>query len=428
MPIFSRHLHLASALALLASAAGARAQETPSSPLTLPQALAFTTTHHPMLAARAFDERAAEGQIEQAAFRPMPTLEVGVENVLGTGRIQGVRGLEATVQASQTWERGGKRDKRVALATRSRETAVREFAVHRAEILAATASAYVAAVAAQHRHALAAEPVQLAREIVAAVTTRVQAGAGSSAELARARAALATAQADAARSEAALVATRGTLAAAWGGQSAAILPATARIQLADALPAESAWRAQLASHPRLALQVAVIAGRRATLELEQAQVVADVTTSGGARFLREGTDAGFAASVSVPLPNRRQNQGNIRSARESLAGSEHMTRAITAELHAAFTAAWLDVQTSHAAARRLRSDALPPLTDAFQATRRAYDAGGASLLDVFDAQRALTALQREIADAESACAAAFVRTEALVDLTFPATSALLAAP
>ncbi len=413
-------------LALLLFAAAVRAQDAAPGPLTLPQSLALAASRHPALAARAFDERAAEGQIEQAGVRPAPTLEFGVENVLGTGRIQGVRGLEATVQASQTWERGGKREKRLTLATRGRDTAAREFAVHRAEILAATAQAFVATLAAQHRLALTAEPLQLAREIVAAVEGRVQAGAASSVESARARAALAAAQADVARNEAALAAARAALAASWGDHAAPPAPAAGRIRLPDAAPAEAAFRARLPDHPRLALQAAVIAGRRATLELEQAQSVADVTASGGARFLRDGSDAGLVASVSVPLPNRRQNQGNIRSAREALAGAEHQTRAIESALHAAFTAAWLDLSAAHAAAVRLRRDALPPTVDAFQATRRAYEAGGVSLLDVLDAQRALTALQRDITEAELSYASALVRAEGLVDPTFPATTALLA--
>jgi len=426
MPIFSVRSRLTSALALAAGVAAACAQEAPPSPLTLSQSLALAASRHPALAARAFGERAAEGLIEQAGMRPNPTLEFGAEHVLGTGRIQGVRSLEATVQASQTWERGGKRDKRVALASRGRDTAAREFAVHRAEILAATAQAFVATVAAQHRLTLTAEPLQLAREIVAAVATRVQAGAASSVESARARAALAAAQADVARSEAALAAARAALAASWGDHAAPTPLAAGRIRLPDALPPEAALRARLADHPRLALQAAIIAGRRATLELEQAQTVADVTASGGARFLRDGSDAGLVASVSVPLPNRRRNQGSIRAAREALAGAEHQTRAIEAELQAAFTTAWLDLQAAHAAAVRLRRDALPATVEAFQATRRAYEAGGGSLLDVLDAQRALTALQREIAEAELSCAFALVRTEALIDPKFPTTAALLA--
>jgi hypothetical protein len=44
---------------------------------------------------------------------------------------------------------------------------------------------------------------------------------------------------------------------------------------------------------------------------------------------------------------------------------------------------------------------------------------------VLDAQRAHTALRREILEAETSCATALVRVEALTDTTFPLTTAVL---
>ncbi|MDO8544816.1 MAG: TolC family protein, partial [Opitutaceae bacterium] len=181
-------------LILILTAAATRAQEAGGNPLTLEQALARAAERNPALAAQRYSERAAEALIEQAGLRPNPQLEAAVENFAGTGRVQGVRGLEATVQASQTLERGGKREKRVAVASRDREAAAREFAVRRTEILTAVATAYVETLAAQQRVALAEEPLRLARETIEAVDTRVRAAAASPAEAARARAALAAAQ------------------------------------------------------------------------------------------------------------------------------------------------------------------------------------------------------------------------------------------
>lgn len=429
MPIFSTFFspRPAFAWALIVTAVGAFAQEAPNSTLTLAQTLALAAERHPALAAQAYQERAAAGLIEQAGLRPNPILEASLENVLGTGHLQGVRSLEATVQASQTFERGGKREKRVALATRDRDTAVSEFAVRRTEILAATATAYVATLAASQRLALAAEPVRLARETLALIDSRVRAGAASGIDSARARAAVIAAEGDLARAEAAAVSARAALAATWGGSLAEVGGLTGTLRVPDALPSETEFRARLATHPRLGQQAAVIASRRAHLDLEQAQAKQDVTASGGVRFLRDGTDAAFVAGVSVPLPTRNKNQGNIRAARETLAGAEHTVRVITAELHTTFTAAWQELAAALALAQRLRREALPATEEAHVAVRRAYEAGQLPLIDVLDAQRALVALRREILDAESAYAAALTRVESLTAPTFPATAALLSA-
>ena len=138
--------------------------------LTLPAALELASERNPLLVADRFGERAAEALIEQAGFRPNPTLDVTLENFAGTGAVRGVDGLESTVLANQTLERGGKRAKRIAVASRDREIAAQEFAVRRNEVLAQTALAYVEALAARQRLLLAEDPMKLARETVTAAS------------------------------------------------------------------------------------------------------------------------------------------------------------------------------------------------------------------------------------------------------------------
>jgi cobalt-zinc-cadmium efflux system outer membrane protein len=412
-------------LALLLTAVGVSAQEAAPPSLSLSAALQRAAEQNPGLAAQSYSERAAEALIEQAGFRPNPTLDVSLENFAGTGALRGADGLETTVGASQVIERGGKRAKRIALAGREREAAAKEFAVHRAEVLAASATAYIDLLAAQQRLALAAEPLKLARETVTAVDARVKAAVASPAESARSRAALASAQADYARAESGLVNARAALAATWGGTTADVSSVTGKLQIPSALPEEATFLAKLAINPRLDLQQAVIAGRRAALQLEQAQATQDVTVGGGVRFLREGSDAAFVAGVSVPIPFRNKNQGNIRAARETLAGAEQSVRVVEVELRVAFTAAWQDLAAAHTAAQNLRREALPATEEAYTAVRSAYEQGQLPLIDVLDAQRALVALRRELLDAEAAYAAALARAEALTDLSFAALTTLI---
>lgn len=428
MKLFLSFIRLCPLAGLLLLASEVRAEEAPAAPLTLAGALQRAAEKNPSLAAQLYGERAADALIEQAGLRPNPTLDVAVENFAGTGRVQGVRGLETTVQASQTFERGGKREKRVALASRERDIAAKEFAVRRTEILAATATAYVAVVAAQQRLALAAEPLRLARETLSVIEARVNVGAASQVEAARARATIAGAQAEFTRAEAAVVSARTALAATWGGSAVEISGVAGALHVPETLPAPDSFRARLAGHPRLELQAGIVASRRAALALEQAQASQDVTASGGVRLLREGTDAGFVAGVSVPLPVRNKNQGNIRAARETLAGAERTVEAIEAELRANFTAAWQELAAAHAAAQSLRRNALPPTEEAYAGVRRAYESGQLPLLDVLDAQRALVAIRREILAAESDYAAAFVRLEALTEPTFTSLTTLLNQP
>lgn len=405
----------------------AQAQEAAPS-LTLGEALQRAATRNPGLLAQGYQERAAEALIEQAGYRPNPTLNVEVENFAGTGRVQGVRTLETTAQVSQTFERGGKPGKRVALAQRDRDAVAQEMAVRRAGVLAVTASTYVSVLAAQQRLALADEQLGLARETLDAVDARVQAGDVSPAEAARARAAIALAQAEHARQQAGLAGARAALAATWGGSAGEVGSLHGTLHIPEQIPGEEDYRIKLGQHPRLALQEAIIAGRRAALELERAQSSQDITVGGGLRFFRDGSDAGLVAGVSVPLPTRNRNQGNIRAARETLAGAEQALPAIENELRSTLSTHWQELQAAHAALKNLRTDALPATEEAYAVVSRAYQEGQLPLIDVIDAQRALIVIRREILDAEISYALALTRAEGLTTPAFPATHALISSP
>ncbi len=424
MKSLSRHLTFYCSAGLLLFALRVQAQSVPGPSLDLAGALLRAAETNPTLAAQRFDERAAEARIEQAGQGPNPTLDLSLENFLGTDALRGSRGLEATLQASQTLERAGKRAKRVALASRERDVAARDYEVQRAEVLAQAGLAFAETVAAQQRLVLAEEPLRLARETLAAIDARVRAGAASTIEAARARAAVATARGEVVRAQAGLAAARAALAATWGGTGTEFGEIAGHIRLPEMPPGEAAFLAGLETHPRLGRQRAVIESLRASLRLEQSHRKEDISVGGGVRFLREGSDAALVASVSIPLPFRNRNEGKVRAARETLSGAEQTLRALEVELRAAVGAAWQELNAAHLAALNLRREILPANEEAFATVRRAYEGGELPLIDVFDAQRALTTVRREILDAESAYALALARLEGLTASRFPATAAL----
>lgn len=425
MPSFFRPRFRVLSGALLLLTTLTRGQE---APLRLSDALARALDRNPRLSASAHSQQAADALIEQAAQRPAPTLDIQAENFAGTGTRQGLRQFEATVQASQPIERGGKRERRVAVATRDRDVAAQEHAVKRAEVLAAAAVAFVEALAAQHRVALAEEPVKFARDFLASTEGRLRAGVASAAEPARARAALSAARGDLARAQSELVAARARLAATWGGTAAEVTTLQGTLQIPEALHPESALLEKLPAHPRLSYQQALVAARQAAVDLERGQAAQDITVAGGVRFLREGSDAALVAGVSVPLPARHRSQGAIRAARENLSSAEEAVRATERELRTAFTTAWQEALAASAAARSLRTEVIPASQEAHAVVRRAFEQGQLPLIDVLDAQRDLLALRRELLELEVRFAIAHARAEALADPTLPLTSTLLSLP
>lgn len=412
---------------LILATARAIAAQADDGGLTLAEALARVSAGNPRLAAGERSVRAADALREQAGLRPLPTLDVSLENFAGTGPVGGFDSAEATVQASQLIERGDKRAGRVALADRGHEAADAAWRVDLLEARAATATAFVDVLVANERLDLARAQLGLAEQGVADATARVTAGAASAADEARAKVALALARLTVGREEAALSAARAALAARWGGGPEEVVTVSGSLSTPAELPEPSALLERLAGHPRLALRHAEVEGRRAGLKLEQARSSGDITVGAGLRFFRDGRDAALVAGFSVPLPVRGINQGNIRAARETLAGAERMIEADELDLRVTFGAAWGELQAARAAAARLLGEALPAAQQADDLLQRAYGQGEVALLEVLDARRTLAGVRREIVDAEAAAAIALVRVDALTDPSFQLTQKLISA-
>ena len=393
--------------------------------LTLQAALSRASEHNPHLVALGYTQVAGEALIEQAGQRPIPSLELSADDLLGTGHYKGLGRSQTTLQVSQTLERGGKRDKRITLASHERDVAAADFKVQRAAILASTALAYAHTLAAEQRVVVVGESLKQARELLVSLSSRVESGTAAPTEMARARIALISAQADFARAEIAVTSARAKLTSTWAGMPAELATLAGELRIPPTLPDESTFIVPLGNNPRIAWQQARISSHRSALAVAKAQATSDVTASGGLRFYQEDSAGALVLGVSMPIPMRNYNQGIIRAARATLSGAEQSLIAVETELRSEILATWQELKSAHATVKTLRQDALPATQDALTLVQRGYAQGEIPLNDVFDAQRAQTSLHRELLDAEWAYASALIRLEALTDSSFPLTNQLL---
>jgi cobalt-zinc-cadmium efflux system outer membrane protein len=407
---------------------GASTPVGPAPALSLDDLLARVAGRHPELLARRHLEEASEARVAQADVRPDPELEFTVENALGTGAFRGVRGVEATLVASQTLERGGKRERRTDLASRHRDVEIAASEVLLNELSAHAVSAYVDVVLAKEHSALAEENLALAREMLVAIERLHAGGSSSAAEIARARVAVATAEIDVHRAESRTQRARTALAAAWGGHAGEVTSVAGSLRSPPDVPTEAELQPRLAAHPRLAWHEALIAREEAALALVEAATAADLTASAGVRYAREGSDAGLVAGVSLPLPNRTRTRSEVRAAKAGLAAAEQDLRAAETSLRAGLARACQDLAGARLTLDLLDAQALPAAEQAQMEVRRAHAEGFLPLIDVLETQRTLLALRRDQLEAQSAFATALAAAESLADRTYPRTRALLSLP
>lgn len=375
---------LVCATSALAFAATALAQE----PLTLYAAWARVLAASPDMAVLAEEREAVAGEAEQAGRSLNPELSAELENVFGTGSLQGVKGADLTVQLSQTFLRREKREARRRHAESVLPVAEAELAVKLADLRQRTSSAFTAVLIAQESLKLRREAVDLASRTVATLLRQREAGQASGIDLARAKVGHASAQVALESATTVVDLARRALVAQWGGGQADFPSVVGRLEV-DALPDLAMLEAMIENASELQVIAAEARRRETAVDFEKSVGTRDVTVGGGLRFLREGTDAAFVVGVSVPLLTNDRNQGAVRAAKARLRQSPLQAASVRLSLRAELASYY----AVHAAARReailIAGEVLPAAEELVQQNEAALSEGRASFLQVLEAQQML---------------------------------------
>lgn len=417
------------------------------SALTLDRALELALSHHPTLAAYAWDLRAADARRLQAGLRPNPELSFDIEDVrweegagsktvtrsMGTdgavgwersradGPAKGLKESEFTLVVAQLIEFGRKRALRVELANQDRALVEWDYQAAKANVLTEVRKAFVGVLAAQEQRARAAEAEKLARRMSGVVQERVAAGDASpidamSAELSVVEAAMALSQADRA-----LDAARRRLATLCGVEPSSLGQAQGDLSVTSPVPAFEDLAARVEANPDLARWAAELARRRVALQVETSKRVPDVRVSAGVRVLGvpDGRERGYGvegptprasrfrsetkgdadydtmlvAGFSLPIPVFDRNQGGIREAEHLAAKASEERRAVAMEVTSALAEAHAAMAAAFDAVTTLRETALPKAEEAYKLTQEGYQAGKFDLVRSLAAETALLTLR-----------------------------------
>jgi cobalt-zinc-cadmium efflux system outer membrane protein len=376
------------ATAILLSGSPAWAAE-----VSLTDALAQGAQNSPRVAQARAQAQAAEARARQAGASPNPEISLEVENFAGTGPYRDTRSAETTLALSQRIELGGKRSARLAVAGAERDFALIALKRAEADLARDIRIAFAELRAAEDRAVLARENVRQAEELARSAGLFVEVGRDPPLRKLRADALLADAKAEQARTFGELLAARRLLADLIGSSDPELSAIVASDDTRPALlpPETPSLDEQSAAAERDAA--------RARIRVAKADGVPDVTASGGVRRINDGRETAFVAGFSIPLPIRDRNRGNIEAAgADSLAAEAALSQTRLDARRAQHDARML----LGAAEERVAALSGPALTQAEEALRLAqvgYAAGKFSLIELIDAQAALTATRTSLIDA-----------------------------
>ncbi|GAB4190931.1 MAG: TolC family protein [Wenzhouxiangellaceae bacterium] len=330
--------------------------------------------------------RAAVARIEQAGYRPNPSLNLNMEDLIGSGVFDGFNRSEVTLSYQQKFERGGKRAARVHLAEQQQQLAEIERALALVDLIYAVEVEYRQLQARQAVADVHARQVELAQSVYAVVKQRRDRGRDSDVTLdnAEIRRLLAQAKADQALSE--LTAARAALSQRWADMPQGPLP----LEMAsfEQLPDASTLNNELdpAQNPTVERWRIVQHSAEAEWRLARADSVQDPTVSAGLRYLQETQDVALVAGVTLPLTLHHNNRGNQLAARaEAEAASGRYEQALVNNRRE-LTRLNGEARATLALAHKLSGQLLSRAEAAEKAVLERMRQGAASDLDVYAAQ------------------------------------------
>lgn len=371
----------------------------PTGLITLRKALALALMNNPQLKAFSWDIRISQANQLQASLWPNPELDVEVENVAGTGELRRFKSAETTIAISQLIELGGKTDKRIKLASLEKELASMDYEAKRLDVFTEVTKAFIEALAAQERLKLTKELMQLSEELVAAVAKRVETGKDSPLEKTKAAVAHSNIKIQHRQALQNLAFARKQLASTWAGQKTTFESVAGKLDSPAALASIDQLTDLISQNPDIARWPLEIDKSKASLQLEKAKAVSDITLSGGSRRFNETNDDAIVFGISIPLQVSDRNQAGKLQAAYALSRAREEQRAAHTKIQLELAKAYQALSNSHTEVTELNQYVLQGAESVFEASRTGYSQGKLNYLDVLDAQRTLFDAKAQYIDA-----------------------------
>jgi len=365
------------------------AQGPPAEPLTLSRVieLAGTNSRDVRLAVTRIAEE--EGRFTGAQVRSLENPKL--EAALGP-RIGPTTTVDVDVSVEIPFERGGKRDRRVAVARAGVQREKHAVVDARRQAIAIAVGAWYRVLQAEERLRLAEERKALAEELFRVARERHQGGDAplfdvnlAQAEMSRAKSAIASEKGFVARARAALAASLGLPS---GGDLRVEGDLKDR-SFFDAIPAGTS----LEKRPDLLVALAEVDASGAGVALAEAQRRTDIAFRVGYRH-EEGNDI-FLGGVSIPLPLFNPGKGPVQEARarsdRARIDAEARKAAVSSEIEGA--------RSAYAAAGEsvalLEKDGLPRQQENEALASESYRAGKINLSTLLQVRRDALDTRRE---------------------------------
>ncbi len=357
--------------------------------LTFEAALALALQNNPGLAASAREVHASDADASQEGMLPNPEFEFEAEGFAGSGGLSGTDAMETTIAINQTFELGGKRNKRHQVALARRDLAGWDYETERLDLITKVRKRFVEVAVMQEESELAKHRVELAQKAYDTVVQLVQAGKVPPIDEKNALVELTNSKIEQRRSSSQLKIARNHLAILWGQKNAQFTQVTANLRELQPLPVLDELQPLLERAPEISRWDSKLLETDNALKLQKAQAIPDISAGLGVRHENESDDTALVAAISIPLPLFNRNQGAVRAAETRKQKAEILQTDAIASGENSLRAAYQELSLLEEEVKLLDDIVLPAAQESFRVAQEGYRQGKMAYLDVLHAQRTL---------------------------------------
>jgi outer membrane protein, heavy metal efflux system len=369
--------------------ASALAQSAPPQRLTLEQALRILRTSSPVIRANQAHLEAVQAGEVTAGLRVNPVASLANQDfrVFSPSRLDPANAQEFTDALAYTFERGGKRQSRVASA-RAATTVQRDLTADaQRQLEFQLKSTFVAFVLAEQELILARENLSEYQQTEAANQLRLDAGDISQTDFDRIRIDESRYQSDVFQAQAAVGQARAQFGALLAFTDFRALEVEGSLNVPQLTFTLDTLNATALNHRTDYLAARdTVAKNSADLKLARANGATDMTVA--PEYKRNGPDNTVGVTFSFPLRIYDRNQGEKLRAQRELESSHFAENAARLQVLSDVSQAWEGYQAALSAQHLYSSDYLQRAKDVRERMTFSYEHGATNLLDYLDAVRA----------------------------------------
>jgi cobalt-zinc-cadmium efflux system outer membrane protein len=178
-----------------------------------------------------------------------------------------------------------------------------------------------------------------------------------------------------------------------------------------AVPPPTRLLERLNETAELRLATLQIDQREASLGLEKAQRMPDLTVSVGSQYSETERERVNVVGLSMPIPLFNRNQGNVLAAARRADQARDLRNATELRLRTQIQTTLEQWQTANGEVKAFNQTILPAAQSAVDSATRGFEMGKFGFLDVLDAQRTLISARTQYIQAVAEATDARVRIE-----------------